>query len=322
MILDTLVLALGLGLLLGGGQLLVRGASALARAFGISPLTIGLTVVAFGPSAPELSTNITAAWSGNGELSFGNIMGSNLANIGLILAATALIRPFEVKRQIVTREIPMMLLATAAALVLALDEPLSGQPNAYGRADGLILLLIFSVFVYYTWNEVQRERTAGPESKPARAEQRRSRKKSLLWVGLGLVGLVIGAEITVASSVSLAAGFGISEAVIGLTLVAVGTSLPELATSLVALARRQTEVAIGNVVGSNILNLLLVGGLTATTIPIPIPPDGIYHLLAVGLLSLLLLLFSLDRRGALIRAEAGALLVLYLAYIGMRTIGG
>ncbi len=318
MIPDTLGLALGLGLLLGGGQLLVRGASALARAFGVSPLTIGLTVVAFGTSAPELSTNITAAWSGNGELSFGNIMGSNLANIGLILAIAVLIRPFEIRRRIVTREIPMMLLATAAAFVMALDHALAGQPNEYGRGDGLILLLIFTVFLYYTWGDVRDQRAS--EGEPDRPRQLRGRATSLLWVGLGLVGLVIGAEFTVASSVSLAAAFGISEAVIGLTLIAIGTSLPELATSVVAVARRQSELAIGNVVGSNILNLLLVGGLTATTHPIPIPPGGIFDLLAVGLLSLLLLLFSISQRGLIIRFEASLLLVIYLAYISLRTL--
>ena len=150
MILDAAGLVLGLGLLLGGGHFLVSGASALARTLGISPLTIGLTVVAFGTSAPELPTNLTAAWSGSGELAFGNIMGSNLANIGLILAIAVLIRPFEIRRRIVTREIPMMLLATAAAFVMALDHALAGQPNEYGRGDGLILLLIFTVFLYYT----------------------------------------------------------------------------------------------------------------------------------------------------------------------------
>ncbi len=319
MIVDSLTLAAGLALLLSGGHGLVRGASSLARALGISSLTIGLTVVALGTSAPELATNITAAWSGNGEISFGNIVGSNMANIGLILGISVLIRPVVVRQMMITREIPMMLLATVAAAILAFDHFLEGRTNEYGRADGLILLLIFSVFLYYTWGDIRsQQKQADEAADPPRAART---ARSLALVGVGLAALVIGAEWTVQGAVSLAQQLGISEAVIGLTLIAVGTSLPELATSLVAVARRETDVAIGNVVGSNIFNLLLVGGLTATTHPIPIPPGGYLDLLFLCLLSGFLLAFAISQNRTILRAEGVLLLGLYLGYISFRMLG-
>jgi cation:H+ antiporter len=264
---DLLLLLIGLALLLGGGDALVRGASALAHRVGISPLVVGLTVVSFGTSAPELAVNLTAAWRGSGELSFGNVIGSNLANIGLIVGLTALLRPFDVQSIVVRRELPMMLLATAVVFVFALGPVLAG---ALATA--------------------------------------------------GLVALVMGAHFTVEGAVGIARDAGISEAVIGLTVIAIGTSLPELAASLVAVWRGQAEIAIGNVVGSNIFNLLLVMGATATLRPIPLPAGGVADLAVLSLLSVLLWVVCATRKRRIIRDEGALLLTLYVVYLSGRAL--
>ena len=247
---DFLLLLTGLILLLAGGDALVRGAAALAHRLGISPLVVGLTVVSFGTSAPELAVNLTAALRGSGELSFGNVIGSNLANIGLIVGLTALLRPLGVQAVVVWRELPMMVLATAFALVFALDSVLSGDASSrYDRGDGIVLLLLLSVFIYYTAREVFRQRESR-RGKVVLAVGSWSVPRSLLVATVGLVVLLLGAQLTVKGGMGIARVAGIPEAVIGLTLIAIGTSLPELAASLVAAWRGQAEIAIGNVIGS------------------------------------------------------------------------
>ncbi|MBW2241523.1 MAG: calcium/sodium antiporter [Deltaproteobacteria bacterium] len=316
---DLLTTLFGLALLLAGGDVMVRGASALAHRLGVSPLAIGLTVVAFGTSAPELAVNLTAAVRGNGAMSFGNIMGSNMANIGLIVAATALYKPLHVQSPVIVRELPMMLLATAAAAVLGLDAWLRGSESLYDRSDGLILLLLFTVFVYYTVNDVIAQRRArAPEAAEPEISHRMSRSTALGLTVAGLAALIFGAELTVDGAVGLARGWGVSEAIIGLTLVAIGTSLPELTTSLIATAKGFPDLAIGNVVGSNIFNLLLVLGASATLRPVPVPEGGALDLAIVGFLSLVLLITSYTRGQRIIRTEAVLLGVFYLGYMAYR----
>ncbi len=318
---DLLLTIVGLAFLLVGGDVMVRGAAALAKRLGVSPLAIGLTVVAFGTSAPELAVNITAAIRGNGGMSFGNIMGSNMANIGLIVAATALFRPLHVKSPVIVRELPMMLLATAVAAVLGLDSILRGQPNAYDRSDGMVLLLLFSVFIYYTINDViDQRRVRTPESEEPEIAADYSVPVALGLTAAGLVALVYGAQLTVDGATGVARALGISEAIIGLTLVAIGTSLPELAASLMATAKGHPDLAIGNVVGSNIFNLLLVLGASAGVRTIVIPEGGLADIAMVGLLSMLLLFTSYTRGQEIIRAEAVFLGVCYFAYMAQRTL--
>jgi cation:H+ antiporter len=323
---DFLVTVVGLALLLAGGDLMVRGASALARRLGVSPLAVGITVVAFGTSAPELAVNVTAAWRGSGAISFGNIFGSNMANIGLIVAAAALVRPIQIKSLVIAREVPMMLLATAVAAVLALDGPLSSRENLFDRGDGITLVLLFSVFIYYTVNDVLRQRQ-DHLLREGRAMMRddgvnpvgeMGAGTSLAFVLVGVAGLVFGAELTVDGSVGLARGFGVPEAIIGLTLVAIGTSLPELAASLVATFRGESDIAIGNVVGSNIFNLLLVLGVSAAIRPIEVPVGGLLDVAVVAVLSVALWLTSSSQGNVIIRAEAALLFALYLSYMGWR----
>jgi cation:H+ antiporter len=326
LLVDSGQVALGLALLLAGGDLLVRGAASLARRLGVSPLAIGLTVVAFGTSAPELAVNVTAAWKDNSEISFGNIFGSNMANIGLIVAVTALIRPLEIKGLVTRRELPMMMLATAVAAALGLDALLGDGPSVFGRGDAIVLLLIFTVFVYYTTNDVIEQRAdarrnannGDPWVAGVGARASAGLTRSLAYTAGGLVGLVLGAQFTVDGAVGLARSFGVSEVVIGLTLVAVGTSLPELATSVAAGIKGYSDIAIGNLVGSNIFNLLLVLGVTAGIRPVPVPVGGFGDLLVTGVLSLLLWLASMSQRRTIIRGEALVLLALYLGYMGFR----
>jgi len=327
MILQALLAAAGMALLLCGGELLVRGAARLAASLGVSPLAVGLTVVAFGTSAPELAVNVLAAVRDSGGLSFGNIVGSNLANIGLIFGLAAVLRPIPIQDVVVRREIPMMLLATAAAMGMAFDHWLDAEPTWLDRGDGVTLLLFFFVFVYYTLGDFLRERRVRDvtraselaEKSAAVSEARALRDLGL--VGVGLVLLTLGADVTVDAATGLARTLGVPEVIIGLTLVAVGTSLPELAATVVAVFRNESAMAVGNVVGSNIFNLLLVGGLTALLRPVPIPEGASADLIMLGLLSVLLFGASISQGQRILRVEGGLLLAVYVAYVSVRVAG-
>jgi cation:H+ antiporter len=320
--LELLALVAGLILLIGGGEGLVRGAGALARQLGVPQLVVGLTVVAFGTSAPELAVNVTAAWSGNTDVAFGNVVGSNLANIGLVLAICGLLRPLTVQGIVVAREIPMMLLATTATCVLLLDRLGGRTPELLDRPDGLLLLPLFGVFLYYTAADVLRERSADPFLQQAGGvaplDRLRSAVPSVLIAGGGLLLLVLGARLTVWGAVSIAEVLGVPRSVIGLTLVAIGTSLPELATAIVAVRRGQTDLAVGSLVGSNIFNLLFVLGLTSTLYPVGLPPGGAVDLLVLLAISVALLPFSLGPPHRLVRGEAFVLFTAYAAYACLR----
>ncbi len=319
---NGLLLLAGLGLLLGGGDLLVRGASALAKNLGVSSLVIGLTVVAFGTSAPELSINMLAAFQGNGAISFGNIIGSNIANIALILGVAAIIKPLDIQGSIISREIPMMLLASLAALVMGLDGMLRGQEASFDRADALLLLLLFGVFLYYTLSEVLTTRRHDPFVEQAVEMRPQSHWQSLAAnMGLviaGLAALVLGGKLTVDSAVHIAEAMQVPKVVIGLTIIAVGTSLPELVTSIMATWRGQTDLAVGNVVGSNIFNLLFITGLSSAVTPIAIPTGGVADLIIMTLLSLILLPLAMSNQKKIVRSEGIFLLVAYVGYIGWR----
>ena len=322
MLIDILLLALGLVLLLGGGDIVVRGASALAMHFGVSSLVIGLTIVAFGTSAPELAINTMAVLEGNTEISFGNIIGSNIANIGLILGSAALIRPLTIEGNIIAREIPMMILASLLMIVSSADHVLRGETATVDRADGLVLLLIFGVFLFYTIGDVIRKRPKDPLLLQAgdirhTLPPTRSLVNFLLFAG-GLAILIAGGRLTVDHAVSIAQSLRMPKEIIGLTVIAVGTSLPELATSIIATVKGQTDIAIGNVVGSNIFNLLFINGICATIAPIPIPAGGMADLAMMIALSLLLLPLGITHRKKIVRWEGGLLFVSYLTFSSWR----
>jgi cation:H+ antiporter len=324
MLWSLLQLASGLALLVLGGRGLVTGAAALARDLGVPAIVVGLTVVAFGTSTPELAVNAISAIRGTGDLAFGNVMGSNLANVGLILGLAALVRPLTIQSIVITREIPMMLLASIATLVLALDRLRGETPPRFDRPDALILLLFFAVFLYYTAAETLRGRRSDAlveQVARGRLPALRSVGASAAMILAGLVALTLGGQITVSGAVELARMLAIPNTIIGLTVVAVGTSLPELATSLVAARRGETDLAVGNVVGSNVFNLLFVLATTAWIRPVPVPEAGLVDLGANCALAALLWIVASTYGGRrLTHVEGWLLLAAYLGYVIARSV--
>jgi cation:H+ antiporter len=314
-----MLFVVGVGLLLVGGSSLVRGASAMAARLGVSPVIVGLTVVAFGTSAPELVVNLLAAYRGESAIGFGNVVGSNIANIGLLLGITALMSPMLVHPSIVTREIPMMILASLVAIALAMDGLWSPGGDGFARGDGIVLLLLFGVFVYYTVGDALRQR-AETDAYAADAQAALGAPKPVAWaaiIGLIVVGLVLlvgGGELTVRGASGFARGLGVPEVVIGLTLVAVGTSLPELATSVIAARQGRADMAVGNIVGSNIFNLLFIWGLTTTIAPSAMPEGGRVDLVVMAVYACAMLPIVLTQR-KVSRLEGGLLLLGYGGYV-------
>lgn len=263
----------GLLLLVGGAEVLVRGAARLAAQFGIPPLIIGLTVVAFGTSAPETAVSVQAAYAGSGDLAIGNVLGSNIANVLLILGITALLAPLVVSRQLIRLDVPLMIGASLLVYALALDGNL-------GRLDGV--LLFGCIIAYSAFQVIKGRKDKAAENNDEFAEEYGLHEipKPYAWainLGLLVIGLALlvgGANLLVEGAVELARAFGLSELVIGLTVVAIGTSLPELATSLIAALKGERDIAVGNIVGSNIFNLLCVLGLTALVSPAAVPVAG------------------------------------------------
>lgn len=309
-------------LLVVGGETLVRGAIALAARLGIPPIVIGLTVVAFGTSAPELALNVVAAVNGNTELSFGNIVGSNIANIGLILGLSALIKPMHVKATLVTREIPLMLFATLAFIALAYVSPAAfeGQPGL-ARLDGVILLVLFALTFLFILRLSRSEGVAdGLVSEDEQAQMASARRTplglSILLFLFGLGLLMGGGKLAETGAVEIATALGMSNELIGLTVVAVATSLPELATSLMAARKGHVDIAVGNVVGSNLFNILLVMGVTSSVAPVPLPQLAMSSLIVMALLSVLIWPMSVTAGRMISRIEGGVLLALYFGYMG------
>lgn len=309
---NFLLVLCGLVVLILGATWLVEGASSIAKRLGVSALTIGLTVVAFGTSAPELSVNLISAIGGNSDIAMGNILGSNIFNTFMILGIAALVKPVGVQKSTVKVEIPFFLLSALMLTVMAngvwLDKV---ELNLISRSSGLLLLLLFGVFMYYNF-------LTGKEDSQNDAPEVKNRR---LWVsmlmvigGLGL--LVGGGKLIVTGAVNMATKLGVSQSIIGLTIVAAGTSLPELATSVVAAYRNKPDIAIGNVVGSNIFNILLILGTTATIKPIFLYP-GINIDLGMNVIAgLFMLAFAVGGPGRKFDRREGVFLVLvYLGYI-------
>ncbi|MFO7548774.1 MAG: calcium/sodium antiporter [Acidimicrobiia bacterium] len=259
MTVDVLLIAVGVVGLVFGADWLVRGASSLAERLGVSPLVIGLTVVAFGTSAPELAVSVGAAIGGSTDVALGNVVGSNIFNVLVILGAAAVVRAQVVQRRLVRIEVPFLIAVSAGALLVATD-------GEVGRAEGVTMI---AVGVGYTvWLIVAARRSREPEPEVPGSGHHRT-PAALGLVAVGLVALVAGAQALVSGATGIAGDLGVSELVVGLTVVAAGTSLPELATSLIAARRGQADIAVGNVIGSNLFNLLIVLGTTATILPVP-----------------------------------------------------
>ena len=302
MVVDLLVLIGGLALLLVGADLFVRGAAALALRFGVPPLAIGLTVVAFGTSAPELVVSLEAALSGYGGLAVGNVLGSNVANIGLILGVCVLVRAAAVSPRLLRVDVPAMLAASAAVAVMLAD-------GALGRIDGFLLASALAAYLFVTL------RSPGGAVELDVPEAAASPTwRTAVQTAAGLAGLVLGGRLLVISAVGLAEAMGVAPSVIGLTVVAVGTSLPELATSLVAALRGQADIAVGNVVGSNLFNLLGVLGVSALVAPLDVGTVGTMPIGAMLVAAALVVpLMWTGKR--LVRWEGAVLVSGYAAYL-------
>ena len=302
MLLDVLLIIIGVALVLKGADFLTEGASALARRMHVPEIVIGLTIVAAGTSAPELFVSVVSALNGTPDLAVGNVVGSNTMNCMLIVGCAAMVAPMTISRSTVRKDIPFAVMASILLTCIALD-------NYLGRVDGIILLLGFVVFMAYTLLQAK-----NGQAEPQTEVRQLNPWLSLLFLVIGLAMLVAGSNVFVGSASSVAAALGVSEGVIGLTVVAGGTSLPELATSVVAARKGQSAIAIGNVIGSNVFNILLILGMTAVISPLQI--EGITTIdMAVMLISVILVwLFSFTR--FTVERWEGALLVGgYLAYL-------
>lgn len=314
---DTLLLIGGLILILLGANGLTDGAASLARRFHIPDIVIGLTIVAFGTSAPELTVSLSSALKGSTDLSVGNVVGSNLFNTLMIVGCTALCAPIAITRNTLQREIPLCILAAIVLLICGNDILLDGQSeNILSSTDGWLLLCFFTIFMSYTFAMA----THHPDERKEQREEIRQLPlvQSLLYVTGGLTGLILGGTFFVDGATGIARLLGVSESVIGLTLVAGGTSLPELATSIVAALKKNPEIAIGNVIGSNLFNIFLVLGCSAAITPLPLTDIGNTDLLTLVASCVLLWLFGqFFGRRTVTRVEG---IVLVLCYVGYTSI--
>lgn len=315
---DILLLIIGLALILAGANFLTDGSAALAQRFRVPEFIIGLTIVAVGTSTPELVVSVLSAIAGKSDVAIGNVVGSNIFNVFLILGLCALIRPLPLTAGNIRRDIPFGVATSLLLLVLAMDSWFkAGAVDRIGRLDGILMLVIYLLLMTYTIRATGR---TAPADSPADGSQPQKRPMAgwlmaVMIIG-GLAGLIFGGELFLDSATTLARRMGISESVIAITLVAGGTSLPELASSVVSLIKGKSDMALGNVIGSNIANILLILGLSATINPLTMGGITLVDLLVVLLSAVLLFLAAFTfRRRAVDRWEGVLFLVIYAAYI-------
>ena len=311
---DILLLIIGLGLILAGANFLTDGSAALAQRFRVPEFIIGLTVVAVGTSTPELVVSVLSAIGGQSDVAIGNVVGSNIFNVFVILGVCALIRPVPLTAGNIRRDIPFGVLVSLLLLALAQDSLLcKGAADRIGRLDGAAMLALYILLMWYTIRKTKRpEATAPTEGSKAPMA---AWLTAVMIVG-GLAGLVFGGEMFLRSATSIARSLGVSESVIAITLVAGGTSLPELASSLVSLFKGKADMALGNVIGSNIANILLILGLSATIHPLSMGGITVWDLLMVVLSSVLLFLAAFTfKRKAIDRWEGALFVAIYAVYI-------
>ncbi len=328
MLITLVLLFLGLYILIKGSDLLVDGASAVAKKFNVAPMIIGLTIIAFGTSAPELLVSIVSSSQGANDLALGNIFGSNIANFLLILGVTSIISPINIPHNTIWKEIPFTLLGAVVVTILGIRNQIDGLElgsidlnsvetiNTIGISGGLILSLFFVIFMYYTFSISKNNSDDAPEIKLMSITQ------SIVYIVLGLTFLASGSYLLVNNAVNIASQLGLAQGFIGLTIVALGTSLPELVTSIAAARKGHSELAVGNVVGSNIFNIFFILGVTSLINPIPITGQNladILTLLAVTVFMFILIFIFTARKvgkieGYLMLGAYG----LYLYYIFIR----
>ncbi len=301
---------------------MVQGASSIAKYLNVSDLVVGLTVVAFGTSMPELIVNISASLSGSTDIAIGNVLGSNMANILLILGITAIVYPIHVQKSTIMSEIPFALIAIAVLgfFVNVSFFDMDGDLKGLSRFESIALLIFMGMFMYYIFY-ISKEQLHTDENKKEEEGEKGEKIlkmpmwKSVLFVGLGLVGLIVGGELVVRGAVKIAQMFNMSESFIGLTVVAIGTSLPELVTSVMAAYRKNSDIAIGNVVGSNIFNIFTILGITGLITPLPFSPNSNFDISAVIVATVLLILvLPVGKKGKIDRLNGVFFLLCYIAY--------
>jgi cation:H+ antiporter len=318
MLVTIALFLVGLFILIKAADVLVSGASAVAFRFGISPLVVGLTIVAFGTSAPELIVSVLASMSGATDIAVGNVVGSNITNILLILGVSAAVFPLTVQKTTIWKEIPFALLAAVVFTVMAHDVFLNNAASSFiTRGDGIVLISFFALFLYYIVTVAKNAPQENVEPKSI------STLLSIVYVIAGVAGLVVGGKLIVDSATAIAASFGISETLIGLTVVAVGTSLPELATSIVAALKRQADIAVGNVVGSNIFNVFWIIGMSAVIAPLPIDTMLTTDMVVMVVATLLLFVcLFVGKRHVVDRWQGVLFVLLYVAYTAFLVVRG
>ncbi len=311
--LTYLLLFVGFAFLIKGADFLVDGSAALAKKYNISNIAIGLTIVAFGTSTPELIVNLFASISGNTDIAIGNVVGSNIVNIFFILGTSAMIFPLVTKSNTIWKEIPMSLLAALMLFVLASDQLIDGvEYSMLTRIDGIVLLAFFIIFMYYTVGISRAETDDSPEIEIPLL----SPLKSVVYILLGLTGLVLGGKWIVDGAVHMAKSLGLSESLIGLTVVAVGTSLPELAASAVAAYKKQTDIAIGNVVGSNIFNIFFILGISSLIKPLPFNQGTAIDVMVACFASIILfVLLFVGKKHTIEKWQGLFMILIYAGYI-------
>lgn len=313
-----ILLIVGFALLIKGADLFVDGASNIAKLLQVPPILIGLTIVAFGTSSPEATVSIIAALEGTADISVGNVIGSNIFNITLVVGIAAFLYPLKVENETIKKEIPFTLLASVALLILMGDIALQGfSNNTITRSDGFILLLFLSIFMYYVIEIGLRSRK---DAKDDETHKNLKWGKSILITVIGLAAIIFGGNLVINNGTKIAYSLGMSETLVGLTIIAIGTSLPELVTSVSAALKKESEIALGNIVGSNIFNILFVLGSSAVISPLAVNDKVFTDVLFMIILTIVLLIFS--RTNFRIGKREGSILaatyIIYLIYIILR----
>ena len=304
-------------LLLTGGFSLVRGASDLAESYGVPPLVVGLTVVAFGTSAPELMINVVGALKGETALAFGNITGSNLANIGLVLGVAAIISPMALEGKIIRRELPLLLLATAVLFIMTLDHPLRTSLPVLDRSDALVMLLLFGIFIYITVMDLLRKEQDALLTTIGNLPHARHLERNADWLLIiaGVAGLTLGGHLTIVNGSTLAEAIGVPPVIVGMLVVAIGTSLPELITSIFAALKGDADLCVGNVIGSNIFNSMFVLPISALIRPLAVPEGGSTDIFVSLVFSVILIPIFIFGKTIMSRQIGALFLIAYGGYM-------
>lgn len=305
-----IILLIGFLFLIKGADFFVEGSSSIAKRFNIPSLIIGLTIVAFGTSAPEAAVSITAAIGGQNEMAIANVVGSNIFNILFVVGVTAMIRPIYVQKSTILKEFPFLLLSSIVLAILAYDVKFQGyKQNILTRSDGLIFIALFIIFIYYL---VDMAINSNDETNEENYKIMSLSKSILLSIG-GLLGIIIGGNFVVNSASDIAMSLGMSENLVGLTIVAVGTSLPELATSIVAAKKGESDIAIGNAVGSNIFNILFVLGISSCISNVPVQVEAFTDMFVMIVSTLIVYILAISNR-KISKVEGMIINLLYISY--------